>query len=412
MGFSIATPAPPEAGTVPSSNLKQALGVPTDRQRSGPPLTAALFGVALAAFTAAAARAQPVPPLPAPEAVTRAWVSARGNRAEIPPAERPSVLPRAVPSPALAREAQAVLDRPGTVALLLIDRGRVVFEGYDKGAVEADRLLSFSVAKTMTAIAVGEALCAGAVRSLDDRADAYADAVSGTARGEASVRDLLRMASGARGGEAGLHGQPRPGATADVMLGREAIGGQLREHGRRAATLFGEVRPGTRFAYSNLDTDALARVVEAAVGEPFPDWFGRTVMGPAQPEASSYWMLDRDGYAVAHAGFMATLRDWGRLALRVLALRGGEAGDDCMQTFLAEGTRRQLPTWAAGGFEGYGYQTWTDGPRLPSRSFWMLGFGGQRIGIDPAGGKILVSFAWRPEDAVFQLFRNWVGGSL
>ncbi|MEN9316314.1 MAG: hypothetical protein RIS35_2707 [Pseudomonadota bacterium] len=383
-----------------------------DRLRLAPGFIAVKLCVLLALPGATPAGAQPVPPLPAPEAVTGVWRSERHVRAEIPGSERPAVLERAAASPALARDAQALLGRPGTLALLLIDRGRVVFEGYDKGTTERDRLMSFSIAKTMTAVAVGEALCAGAVRSLDDRADAYADVVSGTARGEASVRDLLRMASGARGGDPALHGQPRPGATSAVMLGREAIAGQLREHGRRAVTLFGEVRPGARFAYSNLDTEALARVVEAAVGESFPEWFGRAVMVPAEPEASSYWLLDREGHAVAHAGFMATLRDWGRLAMRVLALHGGDAGDDCMRDFLAEAGRRQITTGSGAGFAGYGYQIWTDGPRLPGKSFWMLGFGGQRIGIDPVTRKILVSFAWRPEDEVFQLFRNWVDGSL
>ena len=105
---------------------------------------------------------------------------------------------------------------------------------------------------------------------------------------------------------------------------------------------------------------------------------------------------------------MATLGDWGRLALRVLALRGASTGDACMQAFVSDATRRQIPTGASGGFEGYGYQVWTDGRILPPESFWILGFGGQRIGVDPASGRILVAFAWQPDDGVFQLFRNWV----
>ena len=334
-------------------------------------MRAAGAALLVAAAACGVARAQAVPQLPGPEAVTRAWASERYRRVEIPSAERPSALPSGTLPEALARDAEVLLRRPGTVALLLIDSGRIVFEGYDKGAAATDRLLSFSMAKTMTALAVGEAACAGRIANLDDRADAHARELAGTAFGEASVRDLLRMASGAGAGAGNLHGQPRPGATSDLILGRVSMARQLREHGRRARTLFGEVRPGTRFAYNNLDTDALSLVVEAASGEPFAQWFGRTVMAPAGPEASSFWLLDADGRAAAHVGFMATLRDWGRLALRVLALRGASTGDACMQAFVSDATRRQIPTGASGGFEGYGYQVWTDGRILPPESFWM-----------------------------------------
>ncbi len=358
------------------------------------------------------AAAQTVPALSSPEAVTRAWSSDRFRRATLPPAEQPAPLPRQALRQALERDAQALLQRPGMIALLMIDRGRVVFEGYDKGATETDRLLSFSMAKTMTALAVGEAHCAGRIPNLDERADLLAPTLAGTAFGEASVRDLLRMASGARAGAGSLHGQPRPEATSDLLRGRVPMSRQLREHGQRASTLFGEVRPGTRFAYSNLDTDALSLVVEATTGEPFAQWFGRTVAGPAGLEASSFWLLDGEGRAAAHVGYLASLRDWGRLALRMLALRDGTQGSACMQGFVADATRRQLPTWATNSlFEGYGYQTWLDARGMPPQSFWMLGFGGQRIGIDPVSGRILVGFAWQPDDGVFQLFRNWARGS-
>lgn len=367
------------------------------------------WAAVLSCMAVGLASAQPAPALPGPEAVTRVWSDPRFQRLAIEAAAAPAVLTTAVLPEPVARDAQALLRQPGTVALLLIDGGRIVFEGYDKGATEADRLLSFSMAKTLTALAVGEALCAGRLASLEGPAVAHAPQLAGTAFAEVSLRDLLRMSSGARSSAGQLHGQPRPGATADLIFGRTSATRLISEHGQRARTLFGELRPGERFAYNNLDTDALALVLEGATGEPFARWFGRTVMARVQPEAASFWLADAEGRAVAHMGFMATLRDWGRIAQRTLDLRTGRTGDACLQRFVSEATRRQIVTGPSGAFAGYGYQTWTDHRLLPSTSFWMQGFGGQRIGIDPESGKILVTFAWQPEDGAFQLFRNWVG---
>lgn len=338
------------------------------------------------------------------------WSTPGQRLAEWPAAAQTQPLAKASPQ-ALAVEhreaAERLLAGPGTVALMLIDRGQVVFEGYAQGASESDRLLSFSIAKSMTALAVGEALCAGRLRSLDDLAKVHAPELAGTAYGEATVRDLLRMASGARAGNAALHGQPRPGATPALARGQGSVLEMLREFGDRDRTLFGPVQPGQRFSYNNLDTDALARVVQGAVGEPLPAWFGRTVLARVGPERSSFWALDARGDVIAHAFFMATLRDWGRLAQDTLDLWKGRAGSPCLQRFVRDATSRQIATYQREGFQGYGYQIWRDERLLPTESFWMLGFGGQRIGIDPATERILVTFSWQPQPEAFELFRRW-----
>jgi CubicO group peptidase (beta-lactamase class C family) len=90
----------------------------------------------------------------------------------------------------LRKAAQELLDRPTTTALALVERGKLVFEGYAKGSGANDHFVGFSVSKSMTALAVGEALCAGKIRSLDDSASTYAPELAGTAQGESSVRHL------------------------------------------------------------------------------------------------------------------------------------------------------------------------------------------------------------------------------
>ena len=373
--------------------------------------TFSLVALALAVAAIAASGSATAQSLAGPQSIHSAWKNTELRRVELPAAITPSELPREANQTLLAdahREAaKNVLSGAGTVALLLMDRGQVVFEGYAQGATEQDRFLSFSIAKTMTALAVGEALCAGHVRSLDDRADTYARDLAGTAYGEASIRDLLRMASGARGGQASTNGQPRPNATSDVIRGLTTVSRMLREHGQRDGSLFGPVRSGSRFAYSNPDTDALSRVVQGATGEPFATWFSKTVLARARPEATSFWGIDSEGSVIAHAMYLATLRDWARLAGSVLDLLKRRSGNTCMQDFVQAATSRQILTYHREGFTAYGYQIWLEDRMLPPGSFWMMGFGGQRIGIDPVSERIVVTFAWQPQSDVFSMFSRW-----
>ena len=61
----------------------------------------------------------------------------------------------------------AYVSRGRITALALVDRGVLVFEGYgsSKGASPQGRFASYSVAKSVTALAVGEALCAGKIKA-------------------------------------------------------------------------------------------------------------------------------------------------------------------------------------------------------------------------------------------------------
>jgi CubicO group peptidase (beta-lactamase class C family) len=309
----------------------------------------------------------------------------------------------------IRKPAQAVVDLPGTTALALIDGGILVFEGYglSKGASPQGRFVSYSVAKSVTALAVGEAFCAGKIKDLADKAQEYAPSLMGTSYGESSVRDLLMMASGARSGSIESNGQPYPTAGRDNLLGAKSIAEHLEQFKDRDRTLGGAIAPGTRFAYKNLDTAALAFVVQGAAGMPFHQWTQQMIVEKAGFADSSYWHIDREGDPINYAFLNASLEDWVRLTLRVREILKGETNESCLRAFLESGTKKLLPTYFRAGCSGYGYQIWTDCPFSSRSTFWMLGFGGQRIAIDPVSDKMMVTFAWSPEEQASALFNSW-----
>ena len=80
---------------------------------------------------------------------------------------------------------------------LLIARGdTILFEHYRYARSDRDRLLSNSMAKTITALLVGIATSEGAIRSIDDTAATYVPELAGTEYGATPLRALLRMSSG------------------------------------------------------------------------------------------------------------------------------------------------------------------------------------------------------------------------
>ncbi len=313
---------------------------------------------------------------------------------ELPPETSPTKLQRA----ASDRAAKILNENEGALSLLLVERGRILFEGYRSPAARETAQHSQSMSKSLAAYTVGNLLCEGKIASLQDSAQAYAPSLVGTVYGEATIRNLLTMSSGAA--LSSSSGNSYEGQFVDVRAGRVSALSVMRRFGAR------DVAAGTEFRYLANDTMALAFVAEGAGG--FLDGFERHIWRKIGAERPGYWLLDKDGMAIANAGVSATTRDWARLGL--FSIFQLKLGSDCMRRFMADATSQQISNAskrAGRSFPGYGFQTW-----VRNGAYWWVGYGGQRVGIEPVSEKIIVLTSWRENymDRVYRLFDEWVAG--
>ena len=140
-----------------------------------------------------------------------------------------------------------------TRALLILHDGKLVAERYAPGYGPKTRLLSWSVAKTVTGLLVG--IMAGDGRlALDDAAPVAAWRQPGDPRAAITLRQLMQMRSGLSHVELG---EPREQADSLRML----VGsGALDQAGYAAAKPLIH-RPGANFTYSSASTMLLAGIV-------------------------------------------------------------------------------------------------------------------------------------------------------
>jgi CubicO group peptidase (beta-lactamase class C family) len=284
------------------------------------------------------------------------------------------------------------LQRQRVMALLVIKDGVIQVERYQYDRTVNDRYLSNSMAKTITAMGVGIALREGRIRSLDDRADSYAPTLTGTLYGETTIRNLLRMSSGAKFEELynGADDLARYGAAA---YRDGAAGG--------AKVITQRLHPqGSVFNYASAETDMLALVMQGATGETLSAYLQPRLWQPMGAETSGLWRAGVTGLERASGNFNATARDYARLGI-LLSNDGRrtdrpDLGDIIPRDFLIEATdwKQHPPAFApqkATPYYGYGYQVWTfPGPQ---RRFALLGVYGQSIFVDPALKLVLVHLA-------------------
>ena len=270
------------------------------------------------------------------------------------------------------------LARRRITGLMVIRDGVVQLERYQYERTAEHRLLSNSMAKSITSIAVGFALQEGRIRSLDDNAAVYVPELAGSPYGETPIRALLRMSSGVLFSE-------RYDGTDDLS---KYVSRQFRDGTIAALRSFSErdIPVGERFQYASVETIVLGFVVRGATGQTLSDYVADRLWRPMGAEADATWTIDPGGVEYAWGNFNAILRDWGRLAM-LLADDGARDGKQIIpRDYLLEATdyHRHPPAFTPGAatpYYGYGYQFWI----LPGtvRRFALLGAFGQSIFVDP-----------------------------
>jgi CubicO group peptidase (beta-lactamase class C family) len=262
--------------------------------------------------------------------------------------------------------------------LLVIKDGTVLFERYQYDRKPADRFISHSMAKSIVSLAVGIAVAEGKIASLDHPVSKYVPKLAGSAYGETTIRNVLRMSSGVQFSEAydGKDDLTR------FVIARNTEGSieALRQFQTR------EAEQGSRFHYASSETMLLAVLLREVTGTTLSEYLTVRLWQPMGAEADASWVKGSDGTESAFGNFNATLRDYGRLGM-LLANDGAVGGRQIVpKDYLLDATdwHRHPPAFQprkATPYLGYGYQFWP----FPGekRRFALLGVYGQSIFVDP-----------------------------
>lgn len=286
-----------------------------------------------------------------------------------------------------------LLARQRITGLLILKDGKIVLERYQYDRTAGHRLASFSMAKTVVALLVGVALREGHIASLDDTAEKYAPDLKGSAWAPVTIRNLLRMSSGAKWND-----KVMPGVTTD---GAKLAAESFYQRGRGGASAVSWVKDvaypqGTAFNYNSAETFVLGVVLRGAIKKDLAAYLSEKIWKPMGAESDASWLIDSSGLEAANCCINATLRDYGRLGM-LLANDGMWNGRELIpKDFVLDATdsERQpdyLKPRKATPYFGYGYQTWLYPYR--TRTFQARGLFGQELIVQPESKIVVVMTA-------------------
>jgi hypothetical protein len=290
-----------------------------------------------------------------------------------------------------AHDLQEYLELNRVAGLLVLDHGRIALERYRFGNGPHTRWMSMSIAKSITATLIGAALKQGAIASLTDPVTHYVPALAGSAYDGVTIRDVLMMASGVRWNE--TYTDPSSDRRRLLEAQISQVPGSalavMRSLPRAAA-------PGSVNNYNTGETQVAALVLRSAVGKPLATYLGERIWSRFGMAADANWWLDSpDGVEIGGSGISATLEDYGRFGLFMLA-NGVAAGDSILPGgWVREATTPK--TLRNGALLDYGYLWWT-APTAAARTdgaFAAEGIYGQFLYVNPAAQIVIVVWSAR-----------------
>lgn len=282
----------------------------------------------------------------------------------------------------LSPEAEAWIESRSVTSLLVMQGGRIRYEGYFMGTAPDDRRISWSVAKSYLSALLGVLVDEGAIASLDDPVTKYAPLLKGSAYDGASIRNVLNMASGVTFDEDYLD------YNSDInRMGRViALGGALDDFAAGLSESF--AAPGEIWQYVSIDTHVIAMVIRGATGRDVPGLLAQKIIEPLGLEQDGYYITDGEGVAFVLGGLNFTTRDFARFGQMIL--QNGEYGGKQVvpADWIADSTVASAPT--APGETGYGYQWWVPADAQEGE-FYGRGIYGQYLYFDQPRGVLITT---------------------
>jgi CubicO group peptidase (beta-lactamase class C family) len=262
--------------------------------------------------------------------------------------------PAAAPSPI---DPLFAANQGETRAVLMLRDGRVVAKRYAPGYSDANRFISWSMAKTVTAVLVGELVADGRL-ALDDPAPIAEWRGQGDPRGAITLRHLLHMSSGLDHTEVA---EALQASDTNQVLFVSGTG----QMAARAISKPLEAAPGSTYEYSSMTSIILAEIITRTLtASKNPRERARAYRTFAEerlfkPAGITTAVLEFDGAGTQVGGSIIhmSLDDWGRFGSVLLDGRG-PGGVEIITPYWLRFLRTPAPTDG-----GYGGHLWLNRPR-------------------------------------------------
>lgn len=275
------------------------------------------------------------------------------------------------------------LKETNTNAFIIIRNGKITYEQYWNGKTQSTVLPSYSVAKTMTSLLIGQLIDEGKIKESDTFISILPKFKANSSFDKVTIKDLLDMNSGIGVSDNYPTGPSGWGVAIAQMYATTDMNWFLMNNRKM------KEEPGTFPEYRSVNTQMLGMIIQKVTGRSLAEEFTDRVWQKVGADYDATWNVDSAaGHEKAFCCFNATARDYARVGQ---ALMSGEP----KIASTSWKARLSLPVVTLDYGWGYGAQMWHPYPGVNL----MLGLHGQYIYQDALHDTVIVKLSDMPTSA-------------
>ena len=272
------------------------------------------------------------------------------------------------------------LEETDTNAFLVIRKGKISYEKYFNGKKQSTILPSYSVAKTMTSLVIGQLIDEGKIQESDTFVSILPEFKADSSFDKVTIKDLLDMNSGIGVSDNYPSGPSGWGVAIAQMYASTDVNWFLKNNRKMTE------EPGTFPEYRSVNTQMLGLIIQKITGRYLAAEFTDRIWQKVGADYDATWNVDREGgHEKAFCCFNATTRDYARVGQALMS------GDP---KIASTSWKARLSTSAVKLDYGWGYgaQMWHPFPGINL----MMGLHGQYIYMDALNDTVIVKLSDMP----------------
>ena len=272
------------------------------------------------------------------------------------------------------------LEETDTNAFLVIRKGKISYEKYFNGKKQSTILPSYSVAKTMTSLVLGQLIDEGKIKESDTFVSILPEFKADSSFDKVTIKDLLDMNSGIGVSDNYPSGPSGWGVAIAQMYASTDVNWFLKNNRKMRE------EPGTFPEYRSVNTQMLGLIIQKITGRYLAAEFTDRIWQKVGADYDATWNVDREGgHEKAFCCFNATTRDYARVGQALMS------GDP---KIASTSWKARLSTSAVKLDYGWGYgaQMWHPFPGINL----MMGLHGQYIYMDALNDTVIVKLSDMP----------------
>lgn len=288
-----------------------------------------------------------------------------------------------------------------TDGILILHRGRIVYERYFGVLKEDGQHAAMSITKSFTGT-LGAMLVADGTLDADKPVASYVPELKRSAFGTATIRQLLDMTTGLKYSED--YADPHADVWAHAMAGNPLPKPKDYKGPRSYYEFLQTVQPqgrhGEAFGYRTVNSDALGWIIARVSGRSVAELLSERIWRRLGAEQDAYMTVDSIGTPFAGGGLNTGLRDLARFA-EMLRNDGRYNGQQIVPKSVVDDIRKggDRRAFEKGGYtllQGWSYRNMWWVTHNEHDAYMARGVHGQRIYIDPKAEMVIVRYASHP----------------